>query len=208
MIRCLTGTVLSISPNGIVLDVHGIGFEIYCSRGVLTLCNTGETMTVITYLQVSESGISIFGFSNEQERELFLKITAIKGIGGKTGISVLSSLSGDEIIRGVIFSDVSIFTRVPGIGKKTAERICFELKNLIGDEFLSQTQSNAAGAEKLPQNQSNVLSTVSEALRSLGFNQGDINAALGIVRAAFGNDFAGLDEERLIKAALKELQRK
>jgi len=205
MIRCLTGTVLSVSSNGIVLDVHGIGFEVYCSRGVLTLCNIGETITIITYLQISEAGISIFGFSDEQERELFLKITAIKGIGGKTGISVLSSLSSEEIIRGVVFSDISIFTRVPGIGKKTAERICFELKNLIPEELLSQTSE---ADKKISPNQSNVLSTVSEALRSLGFNQGDINAALGIVRAAFGNDFANLDEERLIKAALKELQRK
>jgi len=206
MIRCLTGTVLSISSNGIVLDVHGIGFEIYCSRGVLSLCNIEETITVTTYLQISEAGIAIYGFADEQERELFLKITAIKGIGGKTGISVLSSLSGEEIIRGAIFSDESVFTRVPGIGKKTAERICFELKNLIPEEFLLQSQTNMAA--NLTPNQNNIVSTVSEALRSLGFNQGDINAALGIVRAAFGNDFTGLDEERLIKAALKELQRK
>ena len=205
MIRCLTGTVLSISSNGIVLDVHGIGFEIYCSRGVLALCNTGESITVVTYLQISEAGIFIYGFSDERERELFLKMTAIKGIGGKTGISVLNSLSSDEIIRGVIFSDASIFTRVPGVGKKTAERICFELKNLIPEELLSQTSSTP---DKTSPNQSNTLSTVSEALRSLGFNQGDINAAMGIVRAAFGNDFAELSEEKLIKAALKELQRK
>jgi Holliday junction DNA helicase RuvA len=204
MIRCLRGSVLSISSNGIVLDVNGIGFEIYCSRSVLTLCNTGESITIITYLQISESGISIYGFSDEQERELFLKITAIKGIGGKTGISVLNSLSGDEIIRGVVFSDAAIFTRVPGIGKKTAERICFELKNLIPEEYLSQI--NAPG--KVSPSQSNTLSTVSEALRSLGFNQGDINSALGIVRAAFGDGFSDLDEERMIKAALKELQRK
>jgi Holliday junction DNA helicase RuvA len=204
MIRCLTGTVLSISSNGIILDVHGIGFEIYCSRGVLTLCNTGESITVITYLQISEAGIFIYGFSDERERELFLKMTAIKGIGGKTGISVLNSLSGDEIIRGVMFSDASIFTRVPGIGKKTAERICFELKNLIPEELLSQTLT----PDKILPSQSTTLSTVSEALRTLGFNQGDINAAMGIVRAAFGNDFTDLDEEKLIKAALKELQRK
>ncbi|MCL2768331.1 MAG: helix-hairpin-helix domain-containing protein, partial [Synergistaceae bacterium] len=146
----------------------------------------------------------IFGFSDEQERELFLKITAIKGIGGKTSISVLSSLSSDEILKGVLSSDVSIFTRVPGIGKKTAERICFELKNLIPEEILLQTNR----ADKLLPGQSNTLSTVTEALRSLGFNQGDINSAFGIVRAAYGNDFTGLDEERLIKAALKELQRK
>ena len=204
MIRCLTGTVLSISSNGIVLDVHGIGFEIYCSRGILSICNIGETISVITYLQISESGVSIYGFSNERERELFLKITSIKGIGGRTGIAVLSSLSSEEIIRGVLFSDVKIFTRVPGIGKKTAERICFELKNLIPEDLLSQINK----ADIPPANQNNTLSTVTEALRSLGFNQGDINAALGIVRAAFGNDFTGLDEERLIKAALKELQRK
>jgi Holliday junction DNA helicase RuvA len=205
MIRCLTGTVLSISSNGIILDVHGIGFEIHCSREILSLCNVGGAITIVTYLQISESGITIYGFSDEQERELFLKITAIKGIGGKTGISVLNSLSGEEIIKGVVFSDTSVFTRVPGIGKKTAERICFELKNLIPAELLSQT---SILPDKLSPNQSNTLSTVSEALRSLGFNQGDINAAMGIVRAAFGNDFANLSEERLIKAALKELHRK
>ena len=204
MIRCLTGTVLSISANGIVLDVHGIGFEICCSRGVLSLCNVGETITTITYLQISEAGISIYGFSDERERELFLKITAIKGIGGKTGISVLNSLSSEEIIRGAMFSDAAIFTRVPGIEKKTAERICFELKNVMPKEFLSQINA----PDSLSPNQSDTLSTVSEALRTLGFNQGDINAAFGIVRAAFGNDFSNLDEERLIKAALKELQRK
>lgn len=204
MIRSLSGNVLSISSNGIVLDVRGIGFEIFCSRGVLNICNTGEQVTIITYLQISEAGISIYGFSDERERELFLKITAIKGIGGKTGISVLNSLSGDEIIKGVVFSDAAIFTRVPGIGKKTAERICFELKNLIPEEFLSQI--NVPG--KISAGQSSTTSTVSEALRSLGFNQGDINAALGIVRAAFGDDFPDLDEERMIKAALKELQRK
>ena len=205
MIRCLTGKVLSISSNGIILEVLGIGFEIYCSREVFAWCNVGETITIITYLQISESGMCIYGFSDEQERELFLRITAIKGIGGKTGISVLNSLSAAEIIKGVIFSDTSVFTRVPGIGKKTAERMCFELKNHIPAEFLSQA-SNIPDA--LSTTQSNTLSTVSEALRSLGFNQGDINAAFGIVRAAFGDDFADLDEEKLIKAALKELQRK
>ena len=205
MIRCLTGKILSITSNGVILDVYGIGFEIFCSRGVLTLCNVGETVTIIIYLQISESGISMYGFSDEQERELFLKIIAIKGIGGKTGMSVLNSLSSEEIIRGVIFSDISVFTRVPGIGKKTAERICFELKNHIPAELLSQT---TVFPDKLSPGQNSTLSTVSEALRSLGFNQGDINSAMGIVRAAFGNDFADLNEEKLLKAALKELQRK
>jgi Holliday junction DNA helicase RuvA len=205
MIRCLTGAVLSISSNGIILDVHGIGFEIFCSREVLALSNIGEIITVITYVQISESGVSIYGFSREQERELFLKITAIKGIGGKTGISILNTLSGEEIIKGVVFSDTSIFTRVPGIGKKTAERLCFELKNLIPADLLSLT-SNVP--DKTAINQNSTLSLVSEALRSLGFSQGDINAAIGIVRAAFGSDFANLDEEKMIKAALKELQRK
>lgn len=200
MIRCMTGVVRSISTTGVLLDVSGLGFDILCSRGALSLCGIGERVTLVTYLQISEAGVALFGFADERERELFLKITTIKGIGGRTGIAVLSALSGEDIVRGAAVSDVSVFMRVPGVGKKTAERICFELKNLIPEEYLSTIGTSVAAVS------SGVTGTVSEALRSLGFNQADINAAFGIVRATFGDDFTNLNEEKLLKAALKELQ--
>ena len=202
MIRSLSGEVLSATDKSVILDVNGLGFEILCSRGALALCSPGEQARLTTYLQISEAGAFFFGFANETERELFLKITSIKGIGGRTAMALLSFLSVDEIIRAVSLADVNTFVRVPGIGKKTAERLCFELKSAIPKEFTSVTTAGA------PTPASRVSDTVTDALRSLGFDQSDAAAALNLVRAALGEDFEKLDEERLLKAALKELQRK
>ncbi|MDR1622066.1 MAG: Holliday junction branch migration protein RuvA [Synergistaceae bacterium] len=201
MIRSLSGEVLSVTETSAVLDVGGLGFDVLCSRGALSLCSAGGRVRLTAYLQISEAGVALFGFANETEREIFLKITSIKGIGGRTGMTILNVLSADEVVRAVSSSDVNAFMRVPGVGRKTAERICFELKNSLPKEFASM----AHGAPSSP---SRVTDTVGDALRSLGFGQGDVVTALSVVRAALGEDFDKLDEEKLLKAALKELQRK
>ena len=95
MIRSLTGQVLDILGNIIILDVNGIGFEILCSRSILSQSKTGENLRVITSLQISESGAVIYGFSSEREREFFTRLTGVKGVGGRTGIAILSELSLD-----------------------------------------------------------------------------------------------------------------
>ena len=202
MIRSLFGEVLSVTETSVILDVSGLGFDIACSRGALALCSPGSAARLTTYLQVSEAGGFLFGFANETERELFLKITSIKGIGGRTAMAILSVLSADEIIRAVSLADVNTFVRVPGVGKKTAERLCFELKSALPKEFAPVM---TAGATPMI---NRVSDTVADALRSLGFDQTDAVAALNLVRAALGEDFEKLNEEKLLKAALKELQRK
>ena len=202
MIRSLCGEVLSATDTSVVLDVNGLGFDISCSKGALALCNQGGRTRLTTYLQISEAGAFLFGFANETERELFLKITSIKGIGGRTAMSILSVLSADEIVRAVAMADVNAFVRVPRIGKKTAERLCFELKSTLPREFTSVV----AGGFLTPANR--VSETVADALRSLGFDHSDAVMALNLVRAALGEDYEKLDEEKLLKAALKELQRK
>ena len=202
MIRSLCGEVLSATDTSVVLDVNGLGFEISCSKGAMAQCNPGGRTRLTTYLQISEAGAFLFGFANETERELFLKITSIKGIGGRTAMSILSVLSADEIVRAVAMADVDAFVRVPRIGKKTAERLCFELKGALPTEFTS----TLTAAFTAPANR--VSDTVVDALRSLGFDQRDTVMALNLVRAALGDNFEKLDEEKLLKAALKELQRK
>ena len=204
MIRSLCGEVLSATDKSVILDVNGLGFEISCSRGALALCSPGERARLTAYLQISEAGAFLFGFANETERELFLKITSIKGIGGRTGMAILNVMSADEVVRAVSLADVNTFMRVPGIGKKTAERLCFELRSAISKELTSA----AVTAAGFPVPISRVCDTVADALRSLGFDQADAAAALNLVRAALGEDFEKLDEEKLLKAALKELQRK
>jgi Holliday junction DNA helicase RuvA len=199
MIRSLCGEVLSATNTSVILDVGGLGLEILCSRGALALCSPGNSARLTTYLQISEAGAFLFGFANETERELFLKIISIKGIGGRTAMTILSVLSADEIIRAVSLADVNTFERVRGIGKKTAARLCFELKSLISREFTSALPVGLSASV------SRVSDTVVDALRSLGFDQADAAAALDLVRAALGEDFEKLDEEKLLKAALKEL---
>ena len=183
--------------------MNGLGFEVICSRSVLENCNLNENMKLVTNLQFSETGAVIYGFMSEREREFFLKLTSVKGIGGKTAISILSELSIEEVINAVSTADFSAFSRVPGIGKKTAERLCFELKNL------SSFKNTEVNTKKHVENSSvnSVVSSIMEALLSLGFSQSDAAGTINMIRAAQGENFNKLDEENLLRLALRELHK-
>ena len=200
MIRSLHGEVLGVAEGSVVLDVNGLGFELLCSRAAMGLCRVGERARLTTYLQISEAGAALYGFASERERELFLKVTAIKGVGGRIGMAILSALSVDEVLRAVSMADVAAFTRVPGIGKKTAERLCFELKNLLPADLAENVPVSGKPASR-------AADTVAEALVGLGFTQADAAAALSLLRAAHGEDFDRMDEESLLRLALKELHK-
>ena len=202
MLRVLTGEVLDISENYIVLDVNGLGFEILCSQSALNLCELNKHVRLVVYLQISEAGAFLFGFESERERKIFLKIISIKGIGGKSAMAVLSTLNINEILNAVAGSDASAFTRVPGIGRKTAERLCFELKNILKDDLVININT-----EDVNNNKAGAVSTVSDALISLGFSQADIAGAFKLLRAARGDEFNNLSEEDLLRLALKELNK-
>ena len=201
MIRSLFGTVLNVSENAVLLDVNGLGFDLLCTRAAVGLCHPGEAVRLTTYLQISEAGVALYGFASERERELFLKATSIKGVGGRTGMAILSALPVDEILRAVSSADAAAFTRVPGIGKKTAERLCFELRNLLPKDL----ELMPAGQEA--SSLSRAADTVTEALLSLGFSQSDASSVLALLRAAQGEDFDRIDEEKLLRLALKELHK-
>ena len=202
MLRILTGEVLDISENYIVLDVNGLGFEILCSQSALNLCELNKHVRLVVYLQISEAGAFLFGCESERERKIFLKIISIKGIGGKSAMAVLSTLNINEILNAVASSDASAFTRVPGIGRKTAERLCFELKNILKDDLVININT-----EDVNNNKAGAVSTVSDALISLGFSQADIAGAFKLLRAARGDEFNNLSEEDLLRLALKELNK-
>ncbi|MBQ7560587.1 MAG: Holliday junction branch migration protein RuvA [Synergistaceae bacterium] len=203
MIRSLNGQVLDILDNLLILDVNGIGFEILCSRSVLNNCKTGENLRVITSMQISESGAVIYGFNSEQEREIFIRLTSIKGVGGKTGIAILSELSINEIVNAVTSADLNAFTRVSGVGRKMAERLCFELKNIAalkiigGQDISSQEIIKSSGHAD----------SVIDALLSLGFSRSDAGGVVNLLRAAHGEDFNSLSEEDLLRLALRELHK-
>lgn len=131
MISYLRGKVLALTAETVILDVNGVGYEAYCTGGAFSKMTQGETAELYTYLQVKEDGVTLFGFASPKEKELFLKLISVSGVGPKMGISILASLSGDEFAQAVATADVKRLSAVKGLGKKTAEKIVLELHGKI-----------------------------------------------------------------------------
>src|SRR4030095_2927181 len=126
MIAHLTGKILSVSGDSLVLDVGGVGYEVFLSAGHLeklkTLSNR-ETVSVLIYTSVREDHITLFGFSNAREKQLFLRLISVSGIGPKLALNILSGIASDDLIDAIHREDLVRLTSVSGIGKKTAERM-------------------------------------------------------------------------------------
>ncbi len=131
MIAYLRGKVLTLTAETAILEVNGVGYEIYCSGGAFRKLVVGEIAELYTYLQVKEDGLVLFGFGSTKEKELFLKVTSVSGVGPKLGISVLTGLSADELAQAIATADVKRLSAVKGLGKKTAEKIVLELHGKI-----------------------------------------------------------------------------
>lgn len=167
MLSSLRGTVLSLEGSVAVVECGGLGFELQLSRRAFGLCHVGQVVFLQTFLQVSDAGLALFGFADLSERKVFQLFTTVKGVGGKLALTILQSLSAQEAIAAVGAADSKMLTSVPGIGKKTAERICFELSEKIA----GSSEWDMGDLSVKIQHNDEVL----DALESLGFER---NAAL------------------------------
>ena len=131
MIAYLRGKVLETTAETAILDVGGVGYELYCTRGAFRKLTVGAVAELYTYLQVKEDGMTLFGFGEPKEKELFLKLIGVSGVGPKMGISILASLSADDFAMAIATADVKRLSTVKGLGKKTAEKIVLELHGKI-----------------------------------------------------------------------------
>jgi Holliday junction DNA helicase RuvA len=131
MIAFLRGKVLTTTAETVILDVNGVGYEAYCTGSVFRKITVGAVAELYTYLQVKEDGITLFGFDTPKEKELFLKLISVSGVGPKLGISILAALSADDFAFAVATADVKRLSAVKGLGKKTAEKIVLELHGKI-----------------------------------------------------------------------------
>ncbi len=131
MIAYLKGRVLTITSETAIVEVGGVGYELYCSGGAFRKITVGEIVELYTYLQVKEDGVTLFGFANPKEKELFLKVISVSGVGPKMGIAILTGLSADEFTQAIATADVKRLSAVKGLGKKTAEKIVLELHGKI-----------------------------------------------------------------------------
>ena len=131
MIAYLRGKVLTTTLETVILDVGGVGYEIYCSRGAFRKAIVGEMAELHTYLQVKEDGMTLFGFESVREKEMFLKLISVPNVGPKLGIAVFGALSVDEFATAIATADVKRLSTVKGLGKKTAEKIVLDLHGKI-----------------------------------------------------------------------------
>jgi holliday junction DNA helicase RuvA len=162
MIGRLSGTLAEKNPPQILLDVQGVAYEVDVPMSTFyNLPNIGEAISLFTHLVVREDAHLLFGFGSESERRAFRQLIKISGIGARTALSVLSGLSVAELAQAVTMQETGRLTRIPGIGKKTAERLLLELKDKLGPEV-----TTAVGVNR----PSPVAADVQNALASLGYS--------------------------------------
>ena len=170
MIGRLCGTLLEKNPPQILLDVQGVAYEVDVPMSTFyNLPGAGERVTLYTHLVVREDAHLLFGFGSENERHAFRQLTKVNGIGARIALSVLSGLSVAELAQAITMQESGRLTKIPGIGKKTAERILLELKDKLGAQL-----TTAVGVNRTPPASSDILN----ALFSLGYNEKEALAAV------------------------------
>ncbi len=170
MIGRLSGILVEKNPPQILLDVQGVGYEIDVPMSTFyNLPATGERVVLFTHLVVREDAHLVFGFGSEPERRAFRQLVRISGVGARTALSVLSGLSVAELAQAVTMQDTGRLIKVPGIGKKTAERLLLELKDKLGVDL-----GTAVGVHRAAP----VMSDVLNALLSLGYSDREAVAAV------------------------------
>jgi Holliday junction DNA helicase RuvA len=166
MIARLAGTLIAKHPPLLVIDVAGVGYEVEAPLSVFNdLPETGQPVVLLTHLQVKEDAHTLYGFTREAERILFRQLLKISGIGAKLALTILSGASGEELARFVACGDTAALTRLPGIGKKTAERIIIELRDKL-DGLPARDFPGQPGAQARP---ADAASEATHALVALGY---------------------------------------
>jgi Holliday junction DNA helicase RuvA len=199
MIAFLRGRVLEKHPNRIVVDVNGVGYELYVPLSTYyDVGDEGAEIELRVHTHVREDALQLFGFLTSLEQLLFERLIAISGIGPKLAIAVLSGIDSRELVVAVQRADVARLTRIPGIGKKTAERIVLELKDRLRD--IAPVEISA---DQQPPSGDELRDDLVSALENLGYHRPVAEKAVDAVRARNG---AATFEDAL-KGALRELMR-
>lgn len=134
MYAYIIGKIEDKTENSVIIECNGIGYEIFVSTNTLSMLgNVGEQAKVYTYLHVREDAFLLFGFLNKEEKNLFLELITVSGVGAKMALQILSSIKPNDLVNCIITGDVKTISQAKGIGKKTAERIVLELKGKMGD---------------------------------------------------------------------------
>lgn len=194
MIAFVRGKFAVKNPAQVIVDVNGVGYECQVSLNTYSAISGQETGQLYTYLHITENNQTLYGFSDVSEKELFTQLISVSGVGAATARMMLSGMKPDEIIKAIVQSNARLLESIKGIGRKTAERLCLELKDKLSknlnDAILTTSVSSKTEADAL------------NALISLGIPKPNAEKALKSVIDADGSN---IKLEDLIKKALKNI---
>lgn len=200
MIAYLSGKLLEKQANTAIVDVGGVGYEVSIPLSTFyELGDVGSDVSLRIYTHVREDAIQLFGFKTLRERELYLKLISVQGIGAKSGITMLSGMSADEIIVALRSNDLPRLTSIPGVGQKTAERLVIELRDKVGELSGDGAPLDAATRTALPADA--VFEDALSALINLGYQKNPAEKALNQA-AGEGTD---ISVQKLLRRALQVL---
>lgn len=199
MISRLAGTLISKQPPLLVIDVNGVGYEVEAPLSVFyDLPENGKPIVILTHLSITDTAHTLYGFASESERTLFRQLLKISGIGSKLALTILSGATGAELAQYVADRDTASLTRLPGIGKKTAERIIIELRDKLDDLPMASGGLPGSG----PSVASDAVSEARNALIALGYKPQD---AIRMARAVAQPE---METEEIIRLALQSTVKK
>lgn len=200
MIGCLTGEVFHLEAPTLILNVNGVGYEVDIPLSSFCQLQRGQQLTLWTHLTVREDAQLLYGFLNAQDKTIFRTLLKVNGVGPKMALGILSTLSVDMLIHTVEHEDLNTLVKVPGVGKKTAERLMIELR----DRFKAMAATTAPNNATNTQIQFMGNSAVAEAeaaLQSLGYKPAESQKLIQAVKADY------IDASDIIRAALKSMNK-
>jgi Holliday junction DNA helicase RuvA len=206
MIAHLNGRLLTKEPNAVIVDVAGVGYEVTIPLSTFyELENEGSDVQLRIYTHVKEDALQLYGFKTRRERELFVNFISVSGIGPKLGIALLSGMSADELIASIKSNNLARLTLIPGVGRKTAERLIVDLREKMTALAATQVAEEAgvAPATMSGSPEDNVRADALSALLNLGYQRSSAEKAIDAVL----NDGGEMTVESVLRRGLRKLAR-
>lgn len=198
MYAFINGTIEEADSEGIVIEAGGIGYFVQCTASVLSSVSIGQKAKIFTYQHVREDAIILFGFISKEERTMFLRLISVSGIGPKIALQILSAVSARELAIILVSGDSAALTKVPGVGKKTAQRMILELREKVdNDELLPQSAAMSASAPA-----DGMIADAVYALAALGYSPAEAAKAVEAAAPSCRNT------EDIIRTVLKSFDRR
>lgn len=206
MIAHLSGTLLFKQATSVIIDVAGVGYEVTIPLSTFyDLSDTGSNVQLRIYTHVREDTLQLFGFKTARERELFLKIISVSGIGPKLGITLLSGMSADELVASIRTNNLARLTLIPGVGRKTAERLVVELREKVAEMSSVELEEEFGGPKEVKGevNEDSVRADALSALLNLGYQRSSAEKAIDSALGEGGD----ITVESVLRRGLRKLAR-